>query len=143
MAHIYAVSIETVKGWAKQGMPGRPGSYDAHEISRWLRSTGPWRQHAKAAEEDELLLGTSAGSDSPGLERFRIAKANLAELELQERKRQLVSVDRVRSILTRWSGPLRRLGESLSKRFGTEASLAFNEALEECESVIDSELGQS
>jgi phage terminase Nu1 subunit (DNA packaging protein) len=132
------VSIDTVKSWAKQGMPGGPGAYDFAAIIPWLRTKGPWRQHVKVENDDPLL---AADGDSPGLERYRLAKAALAELELEERKGTLLSREKVRTTLIRWATVLRRMGERIAKRFGNEASEAVNDALGECQAVIDYEFG--
>ena len=125
--------MSTFQLWVKQGCPGKPGRYPLAEIVQWLRSSGPWRPYAKGAVDDELL----AIGDSPGLERYRLAKAALAELELQERQRTLLPVDQMRAVLLRWSTLVRRLSERLAKRFGAEASAAVNDCLDECGRVID------
>jgi phage terminase Nu1 subunit (DNA packaging protein) len=44
VARHFGVSIDTVKNWAKQGMPGRMEAYDVGQIVRWLRLDGPWRR---------------------------------------------------------------------------------------------------
>ena len=128
------VSLASVQGWAKQGMPGRPGAYDVQEVVQWLRSVGPWRQHARPEEDDPDLAG---GPDSPGLERYRLAKAAIAELELEQRKASLLSRDKARTALVRWASIIRRLGERLGKRYGPEATLTVNDALSECQLVVD------
>jgi phage terminase Nu1 subunit (DNA packaging protein) len=132
VAAVYAVSLPTVHVWVKQGMPGRNGAYELPAISQWLRGPGPWRQHAKPETDDPLL---DAG-DSPGLERYRLAKAAIAELDLEERRGALIELAKVRAALSRWSTILRRLGERLAKRFGNDAAVALNETLNECHRVI-------
>lgn len=137
VAVVYGVSLDTVKSWAKQGMPGVPGAYPLPEISKWLRSTGPWRQHVRPADDDPLL----ADGDSPGLERYRMAKAQLAEYDLAERTKNLLSRDKARGVLIRWASVIRRMGERLGKRYGADAAIAVNDALTECSYVVDHELG--
>ncbi len=121
-------------------MPGRPGRYEAGAIVRWLRASGPWKQHAKPEGGDPLL---ESGEDSPGLERYRLAKAAHAELDLAERRGELLSRDKARTVLGRWSTMLRGLGDRMAKRYGMEAAIAVNETLTECESVIADELDAS
>ncbi len=137
VAVFFGQSLDTIKHWAKQGMPGRPGRYEAGSIVRWLRSSGPWKQHGKPENGDPLL---ESGDDSPGLERYRQAKAALAELDLQERRGDLLSRDKARTVLGRWASMLRNLGDRMAKRYGMEAAIAVNETLTECESVIADEL---
>jgi hypothetical protein len=110
-------------------MPGEPGDYRLPDIVKWLRSDGPWRSRPKAEEV------------SAGLERGRRAKAELAELQLLERRGVLISTDRAKQIFQRWAIVLRNLGERLSKRYGNEAAAALNDSLNECGRVVDDELG--
>lgn len=139
MAWDLGVSIDTVKGWAKQGMPGKSGRYVLREISEWLRGDGPWRQHARPGTGDDPLL--ESGGDSPGLERYRMAKAALAELELEAKTKSLLSREKARTVLGRWAAVIRRMGERLGKRYGPEAASAVNDALGECDHVVNHELG--
>lgn len=130
---------ETVKTWRSKGMPGTNGRYVMREIAVWLRSDGPWAQHQKAtqipSEDDPLLAG-----DSPALERYRLAKAKHAELDLEARKHELIERDKCRDILARWAIIIRRMGERLAKRHGKDAARSVNRSLEECERIIEKEL---
>jgi phage terminase Nu1 subunit (DNA packaging protein) len=139
VAEFCGVSFDTVKSWAKQGMPGSPGAYDLSAIVQWLRTKGPWRQHLKVDSDDPLL----SDGDSPGLERYRLAKAAIAELDLEERKGNLLSREKVRAILIRWATIIRRLGERLAKHFGNQAAGMVNDSLGECQAVIEYEFGSS
>jgi phage terminase Nu1 subunit (DNA packaging protein) len=141
VAVFFGVSIDTVKNWAKQQMPGAPGNYDLAEILRWLRASGPWKAKPVIPPgADELLV---AEGDSPGLERYRLAKAALAELELEERKGALLSREKARLALNRWASIIRRLGERFGKRYGREAAMALNDAITECQHVVDHEFVDS
>lgn len=139
IAVFFDQSIETVKGWAKQGMPGQSGDYDVSAIVQWLRQSGPWRQHHRQIEDDPDLAIT--GGDSPNLERYRAAKAAIAELDYAERQKELIARDKVKSLFARWASVLRRMGERISKRFGNEAALTVNDSLRECGEIITYELG--
>lgn len=75
------------------------------------------------------------GGDSPGLERYRLAKAMHAELDLANRKGELIDKEKCRTLLGRWHTILRRTGERLGK-INLESAAALREALDECESVI-------
>lgn len=138
VSQFFGVSIDTVKAWAKRGMPGKPNAYRLDLIAQWLRTEGPWRQHIKV--DDPLLAD---GADSPGLERYRLAKAALAELDLAERQHQLVSVERLREQLLRWAVILKRLGQRVQKRWGPDAHRAIEDALGECQRVVDDEFGDA
>lgn len=134
VAEFFGVSVDTVKNWAKQKMPGKPRAYRLDLIAIWLRTEGPGSRSFRDNADDPLL----ADGDSPALERYRLAKAKHAELDLQERQGTLVEVGRCRDMLSRWAVVIRRMGERLSKRYGNEAALTVNESLAECKSIAES-----
>jgi phage terminase Nu1 subunit (DNA packaging protein) len=115
-------------------MPGKNGQYILHDISKWLRSDGPWKRFDRPviASEDPLL----AEGDSPDLERYRLAKAKLAELDLEVRRGQLIEVGKCRDILSQWSSVIRKMGDRVSKRFGLEANLMVNDAIDACQDLV-------
>jgi phage terminase Nu1 subunit (DNA packaging protein) len=135
VAELCGVEKSTVDRWAGSGMPWRNGRYDVAEIIQWLRADGPWRPKAALPVSDDPLLGAG---DSPALERYRLAKAQHAELDLELRKGELIEVIRCREMLARWAVCIRRMGEKLSKRFGNDAALAINESLAECRTIAES-----
>lgn len=137
LATLFGVSVDTIGLWRKKGMPGKPGQYDIAQIIAWLRSDGPWKERRAATDDDDL----TGPSDSPGLERYRLAKAKLAELELAKQKRSVMSRDMARETLGRIASLFRRYGERLSKRHGPEEAVLFNEALGEAHRVIVQEFG--
>ena len=140
VAEALGVSLASVAAWARQGMPGVPGKYPIPKIVQWLRNEGPWRPKAKSDDDGDPLL---AEGDSPALERYRNAKAELAEIDVAERKKILVSIDKLKPVFLRWATTIRRCGEWLGKRWGNEAAEALNDALAECQRVVDDELGNA
>ena len=138
VASHFGQSIAAVRLWANQGMPGQSGKYDLGEIVRWLRHEGPWRQHIKPDAGDDPLL---AGGDSPGMERYRLAKAETAEYDLAERKGELLSREKARTALGRLAMMLRRLGERLGKSYGNEAAQAVNDVILEFAFSVNDEFG--
>ena len=139
VARVYAVTAGTVKSWKADGMPGEQGNYVLHDISRWLRTDGPWKPHARpqAIPGDDPLL---ADGDSPALERYRLAKAKHAELDLEHRRSQLIDREKCRVVLSRWAVVIRRMGEKLARRHGNDAAETVNQALEECQSIVTESL---
>lgn len=87
-------------------------------------------------DEDPLL----SGSDSPGLERYRTAKADLAELELERQRGTLVSLDRVRDRMAATFTLIRRAGERLQQHYGAAALQILNDALDDCKQLVDGDL---
>lgn len=134
VADVYDVSPETVSKWCKRGMPGRHGAYKLREISHWLRERNLGNVHEKRMEASDPLL--VADVDSPGLERYRLAKAAITELELERLKGTLIPLEKVRESLGRWASLIRRMGEMLGRRFGQEAAQAMNETLAECRRMM-------
>lgn len=140
LAELCDVSLATIAHWARTGMPGKQGHYDLRKIIPWLRTDGPCvHKRRESADDDELM----AEVDSPGLERYRQAKAAIAELDYAERQKELMARDKVKSLFARWAAVLRRMGEKISKRFGNEAAITVNDALRECGEIVVYELGSA
>jgi hypothetical protein len=88
-------------------------------------------EETKAAQkptEEELLWGSDP--QSPSLERLRSAKASMAELDLAERKLELVNVEAVRTALAHGITAMRSTGEILVRKFNNEAGEIFNDGVE-------------
>lgn len=85
-------------------------------------------QHLDAA----LLAG-----DSPALERYRLARAQIAELELAQRKNDLIDREAARAVFGRWAAIIRRTGDQLNKRHGNEAGKLLADALADCRTVVN------
>ena len=102
-----------------------------HQVVPWLLA----RQLRRTTGDDPALDGPS---DSPALERYRAAKADLAEMQLERERGELISRDHVRAALGRWAGPLRRAGEILEKQHGQSARKVLDEALAQCDEIAES-----
>jgi hypothetical protein len=78
---------KTISRWTKDGMPrSADKTYSLPACVSWL-----------IEREKEAAIGDKAMSagDSPALERYRLARAAMAELDLQTKKGELISVDAV------------------------------------------------
>jgi len=83
-ARLLGVNPRTLSGWFAGGAPGRgPGGIDVDEVDAWRTQ--------RYAEADPLL----SGPVSPALERYRAARAALAELELQAKLGAMLSIAEV------------------------------------------------
>ncbi len=84
---------------------------------------------AKAVEAggDPLL----ADGDSPGLERYRNAKADLAEMDRDRQRKQIVLVEQIEPALLQLAGVMRSAADNLARQFGNEAAGIVNEAVDE------------
>tara|TARA_Y100000310_G_scaffold310557_1_gene355935 strand:+ start:1217 stop:1744 length:528 start_codon:yes stop_codon:yes gene_type:complete len=133
VAEFFGMSIDTVANWAKRGMPGKRGTYRLDVIAQWLRNEGPWKRY-ETKNDDPLLVDDG---ESDALERYRLAKAKHAELDLDERRGELVDTGKHRDILSRWAQILRQFGERLGKSHGSDAAMSFNDTLEECDRILE------
>lgn len=80
-------------------------------------------------ETDPLL----DGGDSPGLERYRNAKADLAEMERDERRGKVIPSDEILPSLQQAAGAMRQAIEHAVRLYGNPVGELLNEALTETE----------
>jgi hypothetical protein len=85
---------------------------------------------AAAQRADDVLL---SGDDSPSMERWRSARADLAEMERDAQRRNLIPRDELDAEGMKLAGCIRRAGDALARRFGNDAASILNEALDEWE----------
>lgn len=142
-----ALGVGERQGYAyvKRKMPQNgDGSFDIQACLEWqaenVREAGgnhKKRQPIDPASEEAMLDPSLTGS-SPALERFRHARAGLAELELETRQGQFLSRDKVHECFGKVANLLRSAGEMLQRQFGADALGILNEALNEgCRAVAD------
>lgn len=126
VARHFGVSERTVSTWLNDGCPGEPagpgrrGQYD-------LTTIAAWRDLRTAQAGDELM----AGPTSPALERYRAARAGLAELDLLERNGTLLDRQKAHEAHARMARILQTLGENLQRHHGPAAQQLLNEALDD------------
>ncbi len=148
-------ALPTIRSWISKGMPREETDeqvcgnkryiYDVRQITIWLRKEGPWRRlptnvprgNAEPSEDD-LLLTTEA--DSPAIERWRSHKADLAEMDVEERRGQLASVDFIREKSVPVASLAKSCGEELGSKFGAEAQTTFNDFIASCKGMIKNAL---
>ncbi len=82
---------------------------------------------------DHLMSGES----TEALERYRHWKANIAELDFREKKRQLVDYGQVEYLLTRAAIHYRNACSQLERRFGSDAADILRAAIEESRKLVD------
>lgn len=96
----------------------------------------PHKNHPgkKAADETDPLL---VGSDTPALERYRLAKAELSELELAEKRKQLVSLELLKETWGPVVDVMRKAIMTIEKDYGRDAGEVIDDAIDEACDVID------
>ena len=129
LAYVFGISRQAVAQW--KGVPrNADGSYSLPAVVAWKMSN-------LAADAD---LGSG---DSPQLERYRAAKAGLAELELHERLKSLVSRSQVRECILAFAQQIRNVGEHLTRRFGNDAADMLIRGVDDGYRAIKGILGES
>jgi len=83
---------------------------------------------------DDPLLAAVVG-ESPALERYRLAKARLAEHDLSERDGILLRADAIKEALMAGIRVMRATGDRLVRQLGNVAGEIFNEGVAEFEAA--------
>lgn len=132
VAEHFGVAERTVGTWKNtRGMPVEPDStYDLEKIGKWKRE----REARRLVPDDDPLM---VEGESPALERYREARAKLAELELAKKKGEVIEVEIMRPGLDRLVASFRSLGGKLRERFGDGAYEIYCEALDLAQLEID------
>ena len=135
------VSRQTAYEWLKK--PDFPqavdGAFSVRLVAEWklLRDQELERKRAGPApvdpNSDDPLLNSG---DSIGLERYRMAKAQLAEMDLAEREKVMLNAEAVHDGLAVISQTFRQACEELQRRFGGDAHAIIEQAITEAESTI-------
>ena len=102
--------------------------------------------HDFLAEHGRKILQTTgedpmSGPTTPALERWRMHKADLAELDVEERRGILLRSDVVNEKLQVLASILRQAGEALQKEFGPKAQAVLDEAFDDFEHQLTEWLG--
>lgn len=80
------VTTRTIRGWHEYGIPRN------EDLTYSIPAVVAWRIAVESERADSSINGNE---NSPAIERWRTARAILAELDVQERKRELIPVSEV------------------------------------------------
>jgi len=86
---------------------------------------------ASPTPDDPLM----AGGTSPALERYRLGRATMVEMDIAERERGLVKGEAIRAAVLAGVGAMRAAGDRLSLLAGNEAADIYNEGVAEFEAA--------
>lgn len=112
----------------RYGIPLRGKDVSLPAIARWLHNFLADNARIFSAAKDDPLMG--GPGDDEGLRRYRLAKADLAELELARKSGELRPADEVNATWDRLSMILRGVGDRLQREFGPEARAMLDEGLD-------------
>jgi phage terminase Nu1 subunit (DNA packaging protein) len=138
IAAIFGVSRDTVrKDWVSRGMPGGSGRYDLRKIILWREKDRAKKTPGRDDGGDPFL----DGDDSPNLERYRGYKADLAALELQKKRKEVIDLSLAHEGLGCIAEIIRQAGETLQVKFGVEARDILDAALVRSGEEIETRFG--
>lgn len=113
---------------------------DLFAVIRWLHDFLA-ANGRKLLTEDDQLLDSSVGG--PAIERLRLARAQLAELDLAQRREQVVSREKMHQVLGQVAAMFRSGGERLQKSAGgADAYEIHEQMLDDVERLIEREFAE-
>ena len=83
-------------------------------------------------DSDEVLMRSG---DSPTLERWRLAKARLVEIEVEEKLGTILNINDVTAFVCTMADIVRRVGERLQRYYGQAAADVLNEGIDDLERI--------
>lgn len=104
-----------------------------------LPSVIQWKIERERATGDPYM----SGSDSPALEQYRAAKARLAELDLQERTRNLVDRAHTVKCMMEFGAVIRSCGADLERKHGAAARERLDQAIDAAVAAVKKMLGEN
>lgn len=138
LAMLFGRSVSLIQKWAAKGMPGEVGRYDLGEVLRWREQQ--WEQRLAVASGDPLLVDPE---DTPGLERYRLARAEHEELKVAKLRETMVAVDDVLGGLLRGMDFIRAAGDELQQRFGPDAHRVIDGAIDNAIRMFQDTMGDA
>jgi len=133
------VDRNTITKWRGQG--GFPAQ---EKDGTWcVFAVGLWRGSRDSAPVDgDELLGSGGGGDSPALERYRTARARIAEIDAEIREGQAVDRDVLHETFSLMASVIRDAGATLRRQFGNDAGdildVAIDSAVEKMDEFLKS-----
>lgn len=139
LARWAGVSRTTVQAWMRcPDFPRDPdGSINPWKVCDWHRARQKAQQPATTPFTDDPMLLPTPGSKSKALEKYRRARADLANLDLEERRGSLIARDKAHDGLMDIARLIRQAGDALRRQFGPEAYALLDGALNQAEARIN------
>ena len=117
------------------GFPCRGRQIDVTEVIRHL--------HRFLVDNQSVLADASGSAADANSEmvRQRAAKADLLEMERDEKRGHLLPKSVVHGLHVQFAARLRKASDQLGRRFGAKAQSILQDALSDCEQIIERGLG--
>lgn len=118
----------------RYGLPLRGKTLDLSHVLRSFHDFLARNKHrlAKGDSEGDALSGQG---ESPDQKRLHKAKADMAEMDRDERRATLISADRLREICIDVGGVLKSARRRLVKKFGRDAGKMLDEGLRDLDAI--------
>lgn len=136
LAEFAGVSRQTIYDWMR--LPGFPKAPDG-SVAKW--DMCEW--HLTRLDTPEPGGEESGGGDSPGLERYRMARAAQEEIKLGEMRKQFIDRAETHARLMEIAGLIRGCGEQLQREYGEDALQILDQMLIDVEQKMDEWLADS
>ena len=117
----------------RYGIPLRGRTVDLVEIAHWCHDLLKEHGHKLQGSDDEAM----AGPATPQLERWRKAKADIAEMDRDRLRGDLIPRAEIHEGHVRLAARLRQFGEILQQRFGPYAYALLKDLLEDYQNDVD------
>lgn len=132
VAFLFDVTVQAIDSWIRTGCPAPKDSghrvFDLKQVIAWRRARDEANARPRTPDgEDPLML---AGS-SPALERYRMAKAKMAEFDLQQKRGHLVEKHAITTQFRAAAATLRAAFETLERRHGREVGDSLRDVLDD------------
>ncbi len=138
VAALFGISLQHCRTEWKIWLPPKPpGGWPIADLIAAVREHDAKRYERQQDEGDPLL---SSGS-SPALEKYREAKAKLAELDLQYREGKTIDRSEAHEVITEAARLIRGAGEDLQRRFGADAQDILDQAINEVDRLVEERFG--
>lgn len=124
LADFAGCSTNTIREWEK--LPGYPKAADG-SVCKW--DLAVWHSQRLLAADAPELSGTDG--DSPGLERYRLARASQEEIRLQVMRGAFMDREWMHRALMEIASVFRGTGDLLQRDFGDGATAIFDDGLDE------------
>lgn len=128
IAKIFGVHPTTVSRWKNNGCPCNPDStYSSKAVHKWLLDQATM----------DMPKADQGGGDSPALERYREARAAMAELDLKVKEGDLIAKE---DVATEWAARVAEVVAGLDYLVDRLPPLIVGKDRDEIRAVLDSEV---
>ncbi len=126
---------------ARHGLPFSGTCLDLAVIIRGFHDLLSRHRHLLSTDDSDEMLMRSG--ESPTLERWRLAKAQLAEIELEEKIGTILNINDVLVFVGTMADIVRRVGERLQRSYGQPAADVLNDGIDDLERIYELKYGSN